>query len=283
MKMRWTIWGMCLLLVGSLLLVFSPTTVLAQEEKVEIDPAFSKLEGTSGTTFQFPVTLKYTGDAPKTFNLSVTGPQNWTVYITPDYPQDKMIRDIRLDPTSTVGEYIDVDAAPPAWLIPAPGEYKITLEVSSGTIIDTIQLTAVITASYNMSLTTPDNLLNTTAAAGKDNFFAIGISNTGSAPIDNITLSSDNPKGWTIEFAPGKINALNAGSSQMVTVNIKPPPKTIAGDYSITLTAGGNQISKDIQIRVTVETPTVWGWIGVGIIILVFAGLAFVFIRFSRR
>jgi uncharacterized membrane protein len=280
MKLKRTIRGVCLLLVGGLLLAFSPTTVLAQEEKIEINPTYSKLEGTS---FEFPVTLKYTGDAPKTFNLSATGPQNWIVYITPDYPKDKMIRDIRLDPTSTVGEYIDVSAAPPTWLITAPGEYKITLEVSSGTLKETVQLTAVVTASYDMSLTTPDSLLNTKAAAGKDNFFVIGVNNMGSAPIDNITLSSDNPKGWTIEFTPANITALNAGSVQTVTVNIKPPPKTIAGDYSITLTAEGKQITKDIQIRVTVETPTVWGWVGIGIIILVCAGLAFVFMRFSRR
>lgn len=286
MKIRWMMWGLCLLLAGSLLFTFPPTTVLAQEEppkeKIKLNVSYSKLEGTLGTTFEYEVALVYEGSEARTFNLSATGPQNWTVFITPSYPKDRMIQNIRLEPGMTYGQAINVVAAPPSWLISAPGEYKITLEVSSGTLKGTTQLIAVLTASYNMDIFTPDDLLNTKAAAGKNNFFAIAIQNLGSAPIDNITFYSDNPRGWTIEFTPGKMTALNAGSVQKVSVNIRPPPKTRAGDYGITLSAEGKQVAKDIEIRVTVETPTVWGWVGVGIIILVFTGLAFVFMRFRK-
>ena len=67
-------------------------------------------------------------------------------------------------------------------------------------------------------------------------------------------------------------------------VNIKPPPETIAGDYQITLRASGSQaIAQDLTIRVTVESPTIWGWVGVIIIVLVIASLVVIFMRFSRR
>jgi uncharacterized membrane protein len=77
---------------------------------------------------------------------------------------------------------------------------------------------------------------------------------------------------------------MNAIDEQSVDVSIKPPPKTIAGDYMITLKTSGQQVTaQDVQIRVTVETPTIWGWVGVAIILVVVIGLIFVFMRFSRR
>jgi len=109
------------------------------------------------------------------------------------------------------------------------------------------------------------------------------VANTGTAAIDNITFSSYKPTGWTVEFTPEKIDSLAAGGGKTIDVNIKPGAKAIAGDYEVVLTANGRQGTDDITIRVTVETPTIWGWVGVGIIVLVIAGLAYVFTRFSRR
>lgn len=278
MKVR-IISGLCLILV-SLLLIF-PQAVLAQEETIELTTPYSKLEGTSGASFEFTITLNYQGTEARVFNLSVTGPQDWATYITPSYPKDKVIGDIRLEPGQTSGNMISVAAASPSWV--EPGEYQVTVEASSGDIKGTLTLTPVITAQYGLSLTTPDSRLSTKATAGKDNYFTLVVVNTGSAAIENITFSSDKPTGWTVDFAPGKIDSLIAGGSQTIDVNIKPGAKAIAGDYQVILTAKGVQKTTEVSIRVTVETPTVWGWVGVAIIVLVVAGLAFVFIRFSRR
>jgi len=77
---------------------------------------------------------------------------------------------------------------------------------------------------------------------------------------------------------------MEAIDEQTVEVNIKPPPKTVAGDYMISLRASGKQIAAEkIDIRVTVETPTIWGWVGVAIILIVVIGLIVIFMRFSRR
>ncbi len=280
MKIR-MIFGLCLVL-ASLLFIF-PLAVSAQEETIELTTPYTRLEATSGASFEFEVTLNYRGTEARRFNLSATGPQNWATYITPSYPKDKMIGDILLEPGGAYGQKIAVYTAPPSWLSPEPGEYQITVEVVSGEIKGTIDLTAVVTAQYAMSLATPDGLLNTKATAGKDNYFSVVVTNTGSAAIDNITLSTQKPSGWTIEFSPEKVDSLAAGTSTTIDVNIKPPSKTIAGDYGFLLTANAKQVSDDINIRVTVETPTIWGWVGVIIILLVIAGVGFVFMRFSRR
>jgi uncharacterized membrane protein len=283
------------LLLVSLLVLSPAAAVLAQEEEeapppetITLTTTYSKLEAIAGTAFEFEVGLEYAGGTEaKVFDLSVSGPQDWSTYITPSYPKDKQILDIRLEPTQpyqtpTVTKIL-ISVSPPYWLVPEPGEYKVTVTATSGEVSGSIDLTAVITASYQMAVTTPDGLLNTTATAGRDNYFTIEVLNNGSAAIDDFTFSSKKPTDWTVEFSPDKIDSIAAIDSQTVEVNIKPPAKTIAGDYLITLTAKGKQAQDDVEIRVSVETPTVWGWVGVAIIVVVIAGLVYVFMRFSRR
>jgi len=285
------IFGLCLLLV-SLLAISLPAAVLAQEEAppetITLTATHTKLEGIAGTSFEFEVDLEYTGGTEaRVFDLVANGPKDWTTYITPTYPKDKQILDVRLEPVlpyeTRPATKILVYIAPPYWLLPEPGEYQITVGASSGEVTGTIDLTAVVTATYMMSLAPAEERYNTTATAGRDNYFSIEVLNNGSAAIDDITFSSSKPSGWTIEFSPDEIDTVAALTSQTIEVNIKPPAKTIAGDYQISLTATGKQISDDMDIRVSVETPTIWGWVGVAIIVLVVAGLVYIFMRFSRR
>jgi len=39
----------------------------------------------------------------------------------------------------------------------------------------------------------------------------------------------------------------------------------------------------NIDVRVTVETPSIWGWIGIAIIVIVVIGVAVIFARLGRR
>ena len=66
-------------------------------------------------------------------------------------------------------------------------------------------------------------------------------------------------------------------------MEILAPDRTIAGDYSLGITANSPEVTKSLDFRVTVSTPTIWGWIGFGIVGLVVLGLAVVFFRLGRR
>jgi len=280
----------CLLLMG-IVAISQPTPVLAQgennEEELQITTKYPKIEVTSGGSAEFEVELKLTsesGSEPRLFDLTATGPKDWLVYITAAYPKDKRIASVRVSPGLGVGEKIIVNAAPSYWLLPEPGEYPIILEATSGELTSTYELTVVVTAKYTLNLTSPTGLYNTSVTAGKDNYFSIDIENNSSATVDNITLSSSKPEEWAVDFSLDKVDSLAAGDYQTIDVNIKPPPKAIAGDYLLTLKASGSQASaSDISIRVTVKTPTVWGWVGVIIVVAVIAGLLVTFRRFSRR
>lgn len=279
--------GLCLLL-ACLLVISPPATVLAQDEspaedKLELISSFPKME-IMGETVEFSVRLKWWGSEDRVFDLSATGPKDWLVYFKPSYA-DTMITAISLEPGKTeYPETIKVIVVPRFQRMPEPGEYKITVEASSGDLKDTVELKAIISAWYDIDLVPTSERYNTEATAGKDNYFEVDILNNGTATVDSIAFSSYKPDGWTIDFSPAEIRSLAAGYSQTIDVNIKPPPKTIAGDYYITLRASGEQATADsTRIRVTVETPTIWGWVGVAIIVLVIAGLAFIIMRFSRR
>ncbi len=255
------------------------------EPQVVMKVDFPRMEAIAGGEMEFDLELLYEhrGGEDRRFDLVVTTPEGWTVYMTPQFEREKRISSITLEPSFGIGKTIRLKAISPFWPLPEPGDYKITLEAISGELKGTLELTAVITAMYNMGIVTETERLNTTVKVGKDNFFSIEVLNLGTDAIENIKFSPTKPSGWNIDFSPEKIESLSAFKSETVELNIKLPTETIAGDYMITIRASGEQASEKIEIRVTVETPTIWGWVGVGIIALVIAGLAYIFLRFSRR
>jgi uncharacterized membrane protein len=112
--------------------------------------------------------------------------------------------------------------------------------------------------------------------------FVVG--NAGTAPIRNLSFITKKPGDkWTVEFKPDKIDALNPGEVREIKMEILAPDRTIAGDYILSVTANSPETNKSVDFRVTVSTPTIWGWIGFAIVALVVLGLAVVFFRLGRR
>jgi len=284
-----------ILLLTGILVISQAAAVFAQdeEEKEPIPPSvtitskYPTVEVKSPEKAEFEVELKFGGDIlgdPRVFDLIVTGPKDWLTEITPKYPKDKKISSIQLLPGFQVGEQILVHALPAYWIKPEPGDYTITLQAVSEDLSASIDLTTRVTAKYEVALLPTTERFSIPATAGKDNYFSIDLVNSGSAPIDEIKLSSSKPEEWTVVFTPNRVDSLPALDFQTIDVNVKPPPRTIAGDYQITLIATGEQATAEsLKIRVTVQTPTIWAWVGIVIVIVVVVGLIITFRQFSRR
>jgi len=45
----------------------------------------------------------------------------------------------------------------------------------------------------------------------------------------------------------------------------------------------GEKANKTLEFRVSVKASSAWGWIGIGIIVLVIGGLTFLFRKLGRR
>lgn len=259
-------------------------------EKITLTCQYPALSSYAGSYFAYKVDMVYTGGKePRLFDLKARVPDGFTASIKPAYAgESSEIAAIRLDPEKTYPDTIDVVVTPYAWRVPEPGEYDITVEVSSGTVSASIDLKAIVTAKYDIDVSPSTGLLNTKATAGKDNIFNVTITNIGSADLERINLSSritGAPSGWSITFSPESLDSLPAGDQREIQVNIKPTTKTISGDYMITISAepDAKNAYGSFNLRVTVLTPTIWGWVGVGIVILVLVGLGFMFVRLGRR
>ncbi len=250
--------------------------------KIELSSQFPNLEATSGNPFEFEVEFSYVGREARTFDLIVDTPQNWVSIMKPRY-EETQISAIRLKEFESVPEKIKMIVAPLPWDLPEPGEYTMTLTAASGEISGSIELIAVVTAKYDLEYYTETGLLNTKVTAGKENHVSLKLRNSGTATIDKVTLSSSKPEGWTITFDPENVENLEPDFAQDIDVVIEPQDKAIAGDYSISLKADSKEIRDDLELRVTVLTPTIWGWVGIGIVLLVIAGLALLFRQLGRR
>jgi len=257
------------------------------EGKLELISKYPTFEGKSGDIFDFEVGLRWSGIDPKTFDLALTEvPPLWNGRIVAGYPTEKTIFSIALEPEMQYTETITIRLAPPVNELPEPGKYATTLQASSGDITETVQLTAVVTALYRMAFYTPSGRLNTEVTAGQENHFTIEVGNTGTEPFGEIGFTSSKPSGWNITFTPDSIDSLAPGIAKQVDAIIEPPGKTIAGDYLVTMTAISEQnlvSPRTLEIRVTALTPTIWGWVGVIIVLAVIAGLGVIFRRLGRR
>ncbi len=296
-----------LILLVLVIIIIPSNGVLAQDgsseeespELIDFEPfldifvPFPKVEVSDGEAV-FDMDLTYiTGEGAdnRAFDLVATGPQDWLIYMTPNFPKDQRIAAIELEAPSFGSpdtEKIRVVAVPSIFRRLEAGNYPILFEARAedelGTLIATFELTAVIPATYFLSLTPVTGLYNTKAVAGRNNLYSIEMVNRGSATISDINFSiARQPEGWDIDFSPEEIASLGSAGTQTVELNIQPPPNSIAGDYEFTIKADGIQTSTEMLLRVTVETSSIWGWIGVGLIVLVIVGVIFIFMRFSKR
>jgi len=134
-----------------------------------------------------------------------------------------------------------------------------------------------------MDLKTKTGRLSTDVTSGKDNHYKLLLKNNGSSNIENISLTSSEPEGWKITFDTDKIEVLEAGEDMEIDANISPADKAIAGDYMVKFNAKSENAEDDIELRITVETPTIWGIVGIAVIVIVIIGIAFIFARLGRR
>ena len=257
----------------------------ATEGKLILGAPYPVQNGIAGDSFSFEVSLRWTGTDFHTFDLKASGPPKWTISLESSTYGGKQISAIGLEPNKTYPDTILVNFAPLTGELPDPGEYVVTLEASSGSIKETIELKAIVTALYRFAFYTSSGRLNTKVTAGQENRFTVEVANTGTEAIEKITLNSSKPAGWSITFSPtDTITNLEPGIAQMIDVVIKPPRETIAGDYVVTMTANSSGLAnREFELRVTVLTPTVLGWVGIIIVLVVIAGLAVLFRRLGRR
>jgi uncharacterized membrane protein len=140
-----------------------------------------------------------------------------------------------------------------------------------------------LTGTYALEVGTPDGLLSLNARQGKPANMSVYVKNTGSADNNGIQFLSFKPENWKVEFTPEKLDTIKPGELKQVEVSITPYAEALVGDYSVNVNVKGEKVSKPLEFRVTVNASSSWGWIGIGIILLVVIGLVGLFRWVGRR
>ncbi len=119
--------------------------------------------------------------------------------------------------------------------------------------------------------------------ANKQSAVTLQVSNQGNVDLQNVNLTSSAPTGWTVEFSESTIEVLEAGATREITAYVTPSEDAMSGDYAMSVSVKNTLASDSEDFRVTVKTETVWGVVGIVLLLVAVAGLWLVFQKFGRR
>lgn len=253
------------------------TVVAADGGEVALTTDVPARRGTAEDTFEYSLELQNDTPQQLTFELQAVGPRGWTVSVEPSGEADAT--SVTVDARGS--QTLTLTATPPPQV--SEGAFALRADAVAGEQAAGIDLVAEVTGRVEMELTTPDARLNTTATAGAARELDVVVNNLGTAPLVGLGLSGSGPSEWEITFEPATVENVAPGDSAPVTAIITPSANAVAGDYVVTLEATGEGIDQSVDIRVTVETPPIWGIVGVGLIVLTLAGMVWIFRRYGRR
>ncbi len=249
-----------------------------ESKGVKLTTSYPVLRGPSDAKFEFSVEVDSKLDEDAVFDLFAQGPQGWDLNFKPAY-ESKYISSLRLKANQSQTVAVEVKPS----LLAEAGEYPINIRVSSGDAKAAAELQVILTGTYGLEVGTPTGLLSLDGRQGKPANMSVYVKNTGSATNHDIKFMTFKPENWKVEFKPEKIAAIEPGDLKQVEVSITPYEDALVGDYSVAVDVQGEKASKNIEFRVTVKASTAWGWIGIGIIVVVVGGLTGLFRWLGRR
>ncbi|AWR85627.1 NEW3 domain-containing protein [Meiothermus taiwanensis] len=247
-------------------------------KRLSLETELPVLKGTPTASFRYRVTLRNESDQDLLVNLEADAPENFRVSFSTAFGGQEVNS---LPLKAGESRELDVQVTPPRQV--EAKVYAVTLRALAGEARAELAVNLDITGQAELSLSTPEGRLSGRAYAGRENPIKLVIKNNGSAPAENLELSASEPTGWEVKFEPNKIERLAPGAESEVTARIKPSPRAVAGDYMLTLRASAEGAQASADYRVTVQTSTLWGLIGVLLIAVAVGAVGFAVSRFGRR
>ncbi|HDZ91079.1 MAG TPA: hypothetical protein ENH37_10455 [Deltaproteobacteria bacterium] len=252
-----------------------------KKEGLNITTSYPVLTGPTDAEFEFSVEVENESDKDGIFNLSAKGPENWVINFKPAY-EDKFISSLRLKAGQS--QTMGVEVRPNPWA--KPGQYPILVKISSPKAQGEVTLNVILTGTFKLEAGTANGLLSLSAVRGEEANLSFYVKNDGSAPLTALRFISFQPENWKVKFDPETVEVLAPQEFKQVEVTITPADQALVGDYSVGLRVESGsppKADKTVEMRVSVTASAAWGWIGIGLIVFVMAGLVFLFTRLGRR
>lgn len=256
----------------------SLTLSAAAQAKATLEPKLPALRGTPKSNFEFELTAKNDSRDDQVFNLLAQVPPGFEAVFKEQYGGNELTSiPVKAGQSTSVKLAITM----PERI--AAGQYPVKAAVASPAANANVDLLLDITGRPDLNLTAKEGRLSGDAIAGRERSFTYVVQNTGTSPMEAVSLSASPPTGWKVSFSPEKIDSLKPGDMIDVAVNMTPASNAIAGDYMVNIRANGENVSDTSDFRVTVKTSTVWGAAGLGIIAASLAAFGVAVNRYGRR
>ena len=258
---------------------FRVTSKKVETGGLKLSSQYPVLGTGTGQTLKFTVDLKNETNKPLTTSLAAQAPPGWTVRFKPQFG-DQQISSIQIKESGSETLSVEIDTPSRA----DAKEHPVAITARSGAYEASTKVNVTLKGTQDLKMASLAGTLNASVTAGKKAPVDFVVGNAGTAPIRNLSFITKKPGDkWTVDFKPDKLDALNPGEVREIKMEILAPDRTIAGDYLLSVTANSPETNKSVDFRVTVSTPTIWGWIGFAIVAVVVLGLAIVFFRLGRR
>ncbi len=246
--------------------------------KLTVKAQLPSLRGSPKSNFEYTLTIKH--DSGRNLNVSfgAQAPENFETSFTEAYGSQEL-SSIPIDAGQS--KDIKLHVRPPSTV--DAGHFAVTATVKAGDASATADLALDVVGQPRLQVAGRDGLLSSRAVAAQQTSIPIVVTNTGSAPAENVRLSASAPSGWKVSFDPATVERLVPGKDAEVQASITPSEKSLAGDYMVSVNANSRGESASSQFRITVATSTVWGMAGAGVIGLALLLMLGAVARFGRR
>jgi uncharacterized membrane protein len=254
--------------------------ITSVNQTVDVSTKFTSKISSIGEKIFYDIRLKNLQSRENIYKLSVTGlPENWYYRYLEDTSSTQEVAEVIVSPLGEKMVYLEI--VPPysvdvgdynfSAIINAPDGIKIlkdfSLKLKSGT---------------SMSVTS--SKLAYEGKPGEELTIDVYVSNTGKgAALTNVYLETKAPDGWLITVSPNKTNSIKAGELQVFRVTIMPPGNIVASDYEVNVKVKSDQAEKEKDYRITIKTESYVPYLGGALILVVAAGLFYMYRKYGRR
>jgi len=246
--------------------------------KLSIKAQLPSLRGTAKSSFEYQLDVKNDSGRNLVVSLGAQAPRYFETSFTEQYGSQEL-SSIPIDAGQS--KTVKLKVRPPNTI--GANRYPVTVKASAEDASAETTVALEITGQPQLNIASREGLVSGRAEAGTEATIPIVITNTGTAPADQIELSGSAPSGWKIEFDPKTVDRIAPNEHKEVQARITPPAKAIAGDYVTTIRASSRGDSASSDFRIAVTTSTMWGIAGAGIIAVALLILVGAVARFGRR
>lgn len=229
--------------------------------KLSVSPQLPELRGTSKSTFEFQLSVKNESGKKVVVGLSSEVPQNFDGTYTEQYGSQEL-NALPLDPGQS--KDVKLKVRPPNTV--SAGKYKATARATADDAVVLTELVIDITGQPKIDIAGREGILSADANAGRETAIPVVLTNSGTAPAEQIELTGIAPPGWKVNFEPKTVDRIAPNENKEVQALVTPTDKAVAGEYVTTVRASARGESASQTFRIKVTTSTMWGLVGIGII-----------------